>query len=302
MSGGDKRIVIYLDVFFGINLVMDLVVLYCTKKICKFSATFLRILLSATLGALWSVLAVIAPKGIKGIVHICTYVLISTLMIRICAGKSDIKDIIKGVAVLYAVTFGLAGGIYMVYYYTYAGYWIREVLLADKKLLFFTAVSLGLLALIYIQIRRLGIYGEHQCIVELTLLGSSVRLKGYIDTGNVLTDPLFKKPVSVVYAQALSQGENGGIIDIILNDIEVNTKVKYHMVPYRSLGCENGLLEVITVDTMYIYRGKKVYKQENALIGLSRSALSSDNEFDVLVNSAVIAGGKVKNEREKSEN
>ena len=96
-------------------------------------------------------------------------------MIRICAGKSDIKDIIKGVAVLYAVTFGLAGGIYMVYYYTYAGYWIREVLLADKKLLFFTAVSLGLLALIYMQIRRLGIYGEHQCTVELTLLGRSVQ-------------------------------------------------------------------------------------------------------------------------------
>lgn len=276
---------------------MDFIVLYCTKKICKFSATFLRILLSAALGALWSVLALIAPKNIRGIVHICTYVLISALMIRICAGKSDIKNIIKGVAVLYAVTFGLAGGIYMVYSYTYAGYWFREVLLADKKLFAFTAVSLGLLILIYLQIRRMGVYGEHQCIVELNLLGRSVRLKGYIDTGNVLSDPLFKKPVSVVFAQALSQGENGSITDIILNDIEVNTKVKYHMVPYRSLGCENGLLEVITVDTMYIYRGKKVYKQENALIGLSRTALSSDNEFDVLVNSAVIEGARAENER-----
>ena len=74
------------------------------------------------------------------------------------------------------------------------------------------------------------------------------------------------------------------IRQLILDDIELNTKVKYHMIPYNSLGCESGMLEVITVDSMYIYTKKKVYAQKNALIGLSTVKLSLDNEFDVLVN------------------
>ena len=81
-----KRKVIYLDEFFVINFIMDFIVLCITKKICKFAATYLQILLSATFGALWSVIVLIVPENIKGAVNICTYILISALMIRICAG------------------------------------------------------------------------------------------------------------------------------------------------------------------------------------------------------------------------
>ena len=77
-----KRKVIYLDEFFVINFIMDFIVLCITKKICKFAATYLQILLSATFGALWSVIALIVPENIKGAVNICTYILISALMIR----------------------------------------------------------------------------------------------------------------------------------------------------------------------------------------------------------------------------
>ena len=45
---------------------MDFIVLCITKKICKFAATYLQILLSATFGALWSVIALIVPENIKG--------------------------------------------------------------------------------------------------------------------------------------------------------------------------------------------------------------------------------------------
>ena len=252
-----KRKVIYLDEFFVINFIMDFIVLCITKKICKFAATYLQILLSATFGALWSVIALIVPENIKGAVNICTYILISALMIRICAGKCNFKELIRGTAILFGVTFCMAGSIYMIYYYTYAGYWIRMNLLSDTELLMFTALSVVIVGMIMMRI----VYGESECLVKIIFNDKCFDLKGYIDTGNVLKDPYFKKSVSIVDLESLNFGGDS-IRQLILDDIELNTKV----------------------DSMYIYTKKKVYAQKNALIGLSTVKLSSDNEFDVLVN------------------
>ena len=104
-----------------------------------------------------------------------------------------------------------------------------------------------------------------------------IEMSGYIDTGNVLIDPVFHKPVSVA--------EKKEFYDI-LDKINDYTRVKYHLVPFNSLGCEHGLMEVITVDIMYIYYGKEKKTIKEALVGLSDGKLSSDGEYTALVNSA----------------
>lgn len=104
-------------------------------------------------------------------------------------------------------------------------------------------------------------------------------MQGFIDTGNVLIDPFSHKPVCIAEKHYF---EN------VLNKINDCTKVKYHVVPFHSLGCENGLLEVITVDTMYIYGGRNVKQINNALVGLTGDKLSSDGEYTFLVNSQLM--------------
>lgn len=279
MSGGDNKIVIYLDVLFGVNLFMDFIVLSFVNRICKYAATYLRILGSATCGALWSVIAVVIPTEFQWIVHICTYVLISFLMVKICAGKSEFRDILKGVLVLYGVVFVLGGSMHVLYYYTYAGYWMKQVLLPNSSLLLFTAVSAILLYLILAQFLRLKVYGGQQCRVELVIAGRTVQLCGFVDTGNVLMDPYCHKPVCVAEKKYFQD---------VLNAINDCTKVKYHIVPYRSLGCDDGLLEVISVDTMYIYNGKRKRKISGALVGLTQKTLSSDSEYQMLINAQLL--------------
>lgn len=279
LSGGDKAIVIYIDVLFGINLVMDFIVLFLVNRICKYAATYLRILLSATLGAVWSVAAVIMPDSIQSVVHICTYVFISFFMIKICAGKSQIRELIKGVVTLFGVTFLLAGCIHMLYYYTYAGYWMKQILLSDSRLLLFTAASLFLIYLIYVQYMRIRVYGSGKCRVCILANGKEIWMEGFVDTGNVLTDPYNHMPVSVAEKAQF---------DALLREINDYTSIKYHLVPYQSLGCENGLLEVITVDAMYIYQGKKKRKIAGALVGLSKTALSADGEYQMLLNAQLL--------------
>ena len=63
--------------------------------------------------------------------------------------------------------------------------------------------------------------------------------------------------------------------------------------PFNSLGCEHGLMEVIAVDTMYIYYGSKKETINGALVGLITGKLSTDGEYTALINSAYAISGKV---------
>lgn len=255
---------------------MDTIVLVCLNKFCGYAATWLRILLSSTLGALWSVVVLVVPRDIIPIVHICTYIFINICMVRICSGKIDKRNLIKGVVVLYAITFVIAGCLYMFIYYTPAGYSLKEVILKDSKLTIFLAITLVILVIIGSQIKRITVYEKSQCQVEVTLDNVTFRVKGYIDTGNILIDPILKKPVSVIEA------------DSIPLNIQLGVNVKLHLIPYSSLGCESGLLEVITAENICIYQGKKMVEVPMALLGISRHRLSSDGEFNMLVNSNII--------------
>lgn len=275
-QGGDVSIVIYLDVLFLVNLLMDGILLILVSKLLKYTATYFRIFAAATLGAFWACFATAIPIHNIFIRNICTYILVSILMIRICAKKCDLKDMIKGVVTLYVVTFTVGGMCHMLYYYTNAGYYINTVILNDKLLV--TSIIMACILLIAIS-RYLNQYMAYDSKVYNVILRvgeKQICIKGLVDTGNVLQDPYFHKPVNVIEYQAF---EN------IFNNIEDCTKVKYHMIPFRSLGCSEGCIEVIMVDVMYIYRNKKAFTVRDALIGLYKQKLSADNAYEMLLNS-----------------
>lgn len=284
MSGGDILVEIYLDVLFGINFIMDFLVIFIVNKICKYAATYFKIFISAAFGAIWSVIAVIMPINIRWFINICTYILVSYVMIRICAGRCGIKSVIKGVGILYAVTLTLGGTIHVLYYYTYTGWLIKHIVVRDNRLIIFVLISVVLVVLIYLELIRAKTYNSCKCHLICVISGEKVEMMGYIDTGNVLIDPIYKKPVTVVEKSTFNN---------VLSKIKDYTTVKYHLIPFNSLGCEHGLMEVIAVDTMYIYYGSKKETINGALVGLITGKLSTDGEYTALINSAYAISGKV---------
>jgi stage II sporulation protein GA (sporulation sigma-E factor processing peptidase) len=109
--------------------------------------------------------------------------------------------------------------------------------------------------------------------------GERIYINGYIDTGNVLTDPFYHKPICVAERQPFEE---------VLAKLKDYTKVKYHVVPFSSLGCKSGVLSVIMADSMYIDYGKKKIVVEHALIGLAENRLSTDAAYNCLVNAQII--------------
>lgn len=277
--GGDISIVIYLDVLFGMNFLMDFIVLFITNKICKYTATCHRVVIAATFGALWGTFSITIPANMKIITNLCTYIPVSFIMIRICMGKNKFRDIFKGVLTLYVITFMLGGILHFLYYYTYAGYLIKQIVLNDAGLFVFIIVSLILLMLLYAQLVRIKVYADKKCSVCCVIDGKKIEMTGIVDTGNILKDPFSHKPVCIAQKECFKN---------VLNEINDFTKVKYHYIPFNSVGCKEGLLEVITVDTMYICNEKEKKVIKDTPVGLSSEMLSSQGEYSILVNPEVV--------------
>ena len=246
-----KRKVIYLDEFFVINFIMDFIVLCITKKICKFAATYLRILLSATFGALWSVIALIVPENIKGAVNICTYILISALMIRICAGKCNFKELIRGTAILFGVTFCMAGSIYMIYYYTYAGYWIRMNLLSDTELLMFTALSVVIVGMIIKQI-----------------------MVHYIGGTDVLPAPLAADEEADAISKLGTQDEKGAKSQLIEHNLRL---VVYIAKKFENTGI--GIEDLISIGTIGLMKGVNTFNADKNIKLATYASRCIENEI-----------------------
>lgn len=258
---------------------MDFIVVAVLNSLCGYAATYLRMILSAAFGAMGAVIVIMIPQEYRFAASIFTYICIGMGMVRICAGNIAFAELMKGFFVLYAAAFMLGGIMHVLYYYTYAGYIIRQIIVRDRELVIFLGISLIFVLLLYRQLLRIKVYSDKLCRVCCVLRGRKIYIKGFVDTGNVLQDPFFHRPVCIAQKSSFAE---------VLHEINDCTKVKYHVIPFRSIGCENGMLEVITADTMYIYYGKKEIRVENALIGMTEGKLSSDGEYEFLVNAQLL--------------
>lgn len=257
---------------------MDGIILFLVNRFMKYSATYFRICVAAAIGAIWSCIVTVYPIHNIFLRAICTYILISYLMIGICANKFNIKDIIRGIIWLYIVTFIVGGLGHMLYYYTKAGYYINTIIFGDKMLVFTIVSAIILLMALSVMSNRYRLYEAKKYRVRLDVGERHLVVDAILDTGNVLRDSMLKKPVNII---------EYSVIESIFNQIEDCTKVKYHMIPFSSLGCTKGCMEVIMVDVMYIYKDNKAVIIKEALVGITKQKLSTDNAYKMLLNSEI---------------
>lgn len=263
---------------------MDLILLSLLSRVLRFATTIKRLLLSTTLGAVWSVIVLVIPTAFKLFVNLCTYTVICFVMVYICSGikiknKSNIRYLLKGVIMMYAIAMLMGGGIHILYYYTYAGYIIQRVVINDKNMFVFIIISLILVCIILNIMSIQKRYGSVKRHLIISVNGKIKELDAIIDTGNILADPFSGKPVTVVERD---------IFNDILNEINDYEKIKYHLIPFRTVGTGEKMMEVITTDYIYIIDGEKTKVFEKALIGMSDVKLSCEGEYQALINGNMI--------------
>ncbi len=289
------KYIIYMDVFFVVNAVMDTVLLKLASFYIKPQTTFVKCVAGGMVGGVTSCIIMLLPYKNMLIHTLYSYIFIALLMVFVTFGKGNVKQIAGRTASLYFVTIVLGGAMNLLYDYTYFGYIVQGILSAIYanpiniiRLVIFTCISYIILqsAMKFLQGKKIE---KNRVRVELIFKGNSISLKGLIDSGNSLVDPYYGKPVHIVEYEALQ---------MILEGVDIHRE-KYRLVPFHSLGQKNGLVEVIELDKIMILNDdcdmlhncggekKTLYEEEKPAIGIYHGTLSGDKKFEIILHSTV---------------
>ena len=288
------RYIIYLDMLFLVNFVMDYAVVSLTAYIlCRMKASgkvpvksrgikeeiscCLKKILASVVGALW-VCIMLFFRLTNPLWNIVTYIPVAALMVIIISDRFNFKLILKGLLILYSVTFFLGGFIHVLYYYTTLGYMIN-VLGRDKEktasaLLVFGGVIIAapfLKLFIKALSMKLSDAGNKRNII-IENDGKKVRITALWDTGNSLTDPLLKEPVSVVLS------------DCVRELMESEFSCGYHLIPYTSIGSEKGVLPVVRFEKLTVLGEKEIHVINKPLFALYAGKFAESTDYKAILN------------------
>lgn len=284
------KYVVYLDVFFLVNLVMDLIILKLAALYIKPQTTFARCLLGAICGSLLSIFSLSISYENMIIHMLFSYIFITFIMVLVSYGKSSLKQTLIRSAILYLVTIFLGGMFNFIYSFTYFGYILQSIFngfLSSVNMIwmlgatFVSYIILNMMNLIWRRSRS----GSMLVWVIINLDGRSKSIKGLIDSGNSLTDPYTGKNVHIVTIDSIKE---------LFDGVSVYDK-GFKLIPFRSLGENNGLIKAITFDEILVYREdekiqgtkEEIYVEKLPIIGLYNGCLSKKGEYEMLLHKSV---------------
>lgn len=252
---------LYVDVLFLVNFMMDYLLLLIVRKMLACSATHGNICLGALVGSLLTCIVIVLPIPYAFIKLVLFHVLVNTCMIRVGLKIKNIRSFVKALILLYIGGFLLGG--------------IMEALRQYVRVgsLFFAIALAGYYAVLGIWrfISYVQRWNEYHCTVELYFDGKTYRVKGLVDTGNSLCDPVSGKPVSILPRQ---------VAKTLLGKEPVKN-IRY--IPYQSVGKKEGVLPAFQIDKMCIHRDAKCWI-ETPLIAISEEEISAGGEYEMILN------------------
>lgn len=251
---------LYADIWFATNCSMDCLALWLCGKLMKQSCRRGRIFFSGVIGTAAALTCFFIMKS-----YICylliVHLVINPLMVFLCFRSRNVKEFLMQYFFTYLLVIFLGGilefsrGMWK----GSIGYWI-------------TVAAAVLLILVTEQVKNIWKKQKDTVVEVLILLGErQVRTKGFIDTGNLLKDPLVNQPVHIIKEELLEPELAEG-------------KFLVRLIPYHSLGKEHGLLETVTLKGMYILQGEVSVYLENPVFGIAREKLFQGDKYDVILN------------------
>lgn len=295
---------IYLDIIILENIVINYLILLVTAKFSKNQASSFRLLLGALIGALYLAIMLLLPT-IKIVTTIFSKILLSFAMVAVTFNFHKLSAFFRTLILFYASTFLFAGAGFAFLFFNRSGGIVKNGVLMSgpgfmnsklTELLLALAVSFIILRVIWDVIQNKFL--REKVLVQLCIAfdRKAIELDALVDTGNSLHDPLTNMPVVVVEFTAIKELLPEDIRNIFEKDYEedLNTITstiscstwfsRFRLIPFTSLGKENGMLIGFRPD--YIKIGKENERKgvNDVIIGIYNKALSRNEKYKALLN------------------
>jgi stage II sporulation protein GA (sporulation sigma-E factor processing peptidase) len=299
---------IYIDMVFLINFIMDFFVLWAAGKFGRLTTTFKNLCLGAFIGALYAVLIFVPQLSFT--TTFIAKVICSLLMVRASFGFGNFRRFLKSAAYFYLVSFIMGGAVLGSMYLfddslfileTWNGIAVSAINFKTAWLLvgLIIALILGLWGASYI--RQNLQQGPWLVKAYLEIFGQVIETDALVDTGNQLNDPITKEPVMVIEHNKLSGILPPQLIAMFnkkdlpsldeqittLKDPKWNTRIR--LIPFSSLGNQNGMLLGIKPESVLIKDGSKTYANQRVVLGIYNRKLSSEGIYQALVHPDMLA-------------
>lgn len=294
---------VYLDIIFCENILMNYIILCASLVITKSKSKHpqIRILISSLLGSIYAI--IIYLNILEAYSNIIAKILLSIVMVYIALAPQDIKELLKKLLIFYLVSF-IFGGCTVALMYV-----IKPENIQIKNGVFVgiypikVAIIAGGIAFIITQIAfkiNKAKFTAKDMICKLKIFNENktLELKAFVDTGNMLKEPISGFPVIIVEKDSIKQiipQEFFEYIQILMGGGTKNKKEtikeavinqyasKIRMIPFMSLGNENGMLIGIRVEKVKIENENKEQEIKNVIVGIYNKKLTKDNKYNALV-------------------
>ena len=283
---------VYVDVVLFENLCMNYIILFGTGYIIKLKIKHWRILVSSSIGAVYAILAYMGIFPLYA--NIVVKIILSLCMVYIAFNPKNIKAIIKELVVFYLVSFALGGCAFALLYIVRP----QDIFMKDGVYIGTYPLKIALLGgvvgfiITYVAFKVVKTrMNKNELIYEIVLKINEKELttKVMLDTGNMLKDPISNNPVVLIEKKILYNILPKELLENTKNmlggdfknneDLENEYRTRLRIIPFTSVGKQNGMMLGIKVDEIKIITDIDEIINTNAIVCVYEKEFSKRGKY-----------------------
>lgn len=293
---------VYIDVVFLENLILNVIILYATSLIAKINLKIIRTLISASIGSIYAIMYYIFQIGLYS--NIIFKFVLSVIMIYVAFNPKEFKTLLKVLILFYLTSFVFGGASLSVIYLVNAQRInIQNGMIIGKYTMntIFTGIIIAFIVIViaFKIIKSKISKNDLFCDIRFKINNKEIKTKAMLDTGNLLKEPITNIPVVVVEHkllydvipnEILDNIENilGGDLEDISDEVKSDYISKLKVIPFTSLGKQNGILLGIKADELIVEEMNGEKKIDKVIIGIYNKELNKKRTYSALIGIDVI--------------
>ena len=289
---------IYLDIVFLENILMNFIIIFATGVVIKCNCSKCRYFIASIIGATYTVVMYLNIIPLYS--NFFMKLILSIVIVYISFAPKSVKKLIKDIVIFYLVSFVFGGCVFALMYF------LQPQMAQMKNGVFVGSYPIkialigGLVSFMVLQISFRIVktkFSKKDIIFDIQIIinEKKVNVKALLDTGNLLKDPITGFPVIVIEHTSLNEVipekilRNldkilGGDIDELTKDEKFSKTIsRFRMIPFSSLGKQNGLLLGIKADSINIISDEKTDTVNNAIIGIYDKSFTKNGAYTAIM-------------------
>lgn len=288
---------IYIDVVFIENLIMNYIILFATSIIIKVKVKHIRLILASSLGAIYSIIAYMSILEMYS--SVILKIILSVIIVYIAYNPQNVKNMWKYLVIFYMTSFVFGGAAFALIYIVKP----QDILMKNglflgtyplKTIILGTIVAFVVIVTSFKLVKSKISKKDMFCTIKININKVEIETKAMIDTGNLLKEPISNTPVIVVEhtllydcmpKEILNNLENilGGDFENISEEVKNKYISKLKVIPFSSLGKQNGMLIGIKTEEVTVINDENENKINNVIIGIYNKSLTKRGEYRALI-------------------